>query len=90
MTYSYYLSDPFLNNIIMIRPPLIDNPICIIAQVMAYMSGHEHDMQYFQSPAETGAADGSSHSVSYVVSGAGSDVRAGEFDELKDKVMIAN
>ena len=51
------------------------------------MSGHEHDMQYFQSPAER-TVDGSPHSVSYVVSGAGSDVRAGEFDVLSDQVTI--
>jgi len=52
-------------------------------KVMAYMSGHEHDMQYFESP--DSAEDGSAHPVSYVISGAGSDVRRGEFDDIKDK-----
>ena len=49
------------------------------------MSGHEHDMQYFESP--DSAEDGSAHPVSYVISGAGSDVRRGEFDNIKDKVI---
>ena len=62
-------------------------------QVSAYMSGHEHDLQYIESPARPAAAGGTAdaaasqpHTVSYVVSGAGSDVRKGEFDGIKDKV----
>ncbi|GAX83740.1 hypothetical protein CEUSTIGMA_g11165.t1 [Chlamydomonas eustigma] len=47
------------------------HPLLQEHKVLAYFSGHEHDLQYM--------VEGSP-AVAYVVSGAGSDIRYGEFD----------
>ena len=47
----------------------------------AYLNGHDHDLQLIQAPGDP---------VTYVVSGAGSDIRPGEFDGLPaDQVVSA-
>ncbi|GAX81491.1 hypothetical protein CEUSTIGMA_g8920.t1 [Chlamydomonas eustigma] len=47
--------------------------------VTAYLNGHEHDLQYIES------SEGGQHVVSYVVTGAGSDVAIDEFQKLRQK-----
>ena len=51
--------------------------------VAAYLSGHDHDLQLIQRRSGPG---GSPILPLYVVSGAGSDVRRGEFDRMRQKV----
>ncbi len=51
---------------------------------MAYMSGHEHDLQYIESPLGDGQ-----HAVSYVVSGAGSDIRSEDFYDFQVGAAVA-
>jgi hypothetical protein len=60
------------------------------AKVAAYMSGHDHDLQFITRQSDPSVSDSAPVWPAFVVSGAGSSVRNNEFGKMDRKVRPAS